>query len=719
MMIPIFSAKTTLARWCSAAALLLCAAALPRLSQAAAPTPLAALVHSYRESPTPGRRAAIQTYLTTHPKDVPLANFALGISAYEQADYSAAISLLAPVPAQLPKIADYAGYYLAAARVESSDFAAVPSDLAPAHRNSPLNGRSWILEARARQSSDSAGAARLLVSHYSEIPQPEGDVVLGDCYRAAQDIAHATEAYQRVYSHYLSGDFASRAEAALTEMNQPMGSAAQLLHRADRQLETKDYAGARRAYQALSTTLTGIQRDQALVRIGAVDCLRGQYPIALPYFESLRISASEAEAERLYYLVECARHKKDDDAMSSALQQLAQNYRRSPYRLKALASAANRFLLVNQPADYVPLFRAIYQDFPTAPQAPLAHWKVAFQAYLTDASDTESLLREHLRTYFGHSTMGASLYFLGRRFENGGNRSAARACYQRLASSLENHYYAMLARDRLRAPEIAGAPFPAPNTETAQFVASLKLGGAPPVPNEANAASAWRIERSRILRSAGLDDLADSELRYGARNDGQPALLSMEMASFAPAPYQGMKIMKAMNADYLSLPLTAAPRQYWELLFPLPYKSDLVRAAGDRDLDPYLIAGLIRQESEFNPQALSPAKAYGLTQVRPATGRLFARKAGVQRFTARTLYQPAANLKIGTSIFRSMLDHEGGSVERTLAAYNAGPNRVVQWRTWANFREPAEFVESIPFTETRDYVQAVLRNAEMYRRLYK
>ena len=155
------------------------------------------------------------------------------------------------------------------------------------------------------------------------------------------------------------------------------------------------------------------------------------------------------------------------------------------------------------------------------------------------------------------------------------------------------------------------------------------------------------------------------------------------------------------------------------MLFPLPYRSDVVRNADERKLDPFLVAGLIRQESEFNPQALSPAKAYGLTQVRPATGRAFARKVGIQRFTARTLYQPAANLKIGTSILRSMLDQQNGSVEQTLAAYNAGPNRAIEWRTWAAFREPAEFIESIPFTETRDYVQAVLRNADMYRRLYQ
>jgi soluble lytic murein transglycosylase len=154
------------------------------------------------------------------------------------------------------------------------------------------------------------------------------------------------------------------------------------------------------------------------------------------------------------------------------------------------------------------------------------------------------------------------------------------------------------------------------------------------------------------------------------------------------------------------------------LLFPLPYRTDLLQCAHEREIDPYLLAGLIRQESEFNPQAVSPAKAYGLTQVRPATGRQYAREAGVQRFTTRALYQPAVNLKIGGSILRGMLNHNNGNLEQTLAAYNAGPARVAEWLTWNTYREPAEFVESIPFTETRDYVQAVLRNAEMYRRLY-
>ncbi len=78
------------------------------------------------------------------------------------------------------------------------------------------------------------------------------------------------------------------------------------------------------------------------------------------------------------------------------------------------------------------------------------------------------------------------------------------------------------------------------------------------------------------------------------------------------------------------------------------------------------------------------------------------------------------SLKIGAAVLKNMLDAHGDNVPQTLAAYNAGPNRLAQWLAWGiRYREPAEFIESIPFAETRDYVQAVMRNAEMYRRLYR
>ena len=689
------------------------------------PSGLAPLVRADRETPTAARRAAVEQWAASHPQDAPLARLGLGITAYEQKDFAGAIAQLKKLRGQLPQVGDYIGYYLAAARVEAKDFGGVAADLEPAHAAatvSPFAGRAWILEARAANDSAPAQAVRVLREHYAELPQPEGDLNLADSFLAAGDQAHAAECYQRVYYQFVSGDASARAAAAIASLEQSMGTAYPpappqlMLHRADRLLDARLYPQARAEYRTLAGELSGTERDLARVGAGAADFLSGATPQAYPYLRGLELPDSEADAERLYYLVECARRLTDDDELHAALERLERHHPQSPWRLKALLSAANRYLLVNQPADFVPLDQAVYQDFPDAAEAAPSHWKVAFQAYLHDQPDAGRLLREHLRNYPAHYTAGSALYFLGRRFELDRDVASARACYQRLVRTWENHYYAMLARERLAATRDLAAG--TASMEIAQFLASVVVPGARPIPRETTAQTSVRIERSRTLRNAGLGDLADSELRFGARHGGQSPLLGMEMAGAAEAPHLGMRIMKGMAPEYLNLPIDAAPRQFWELLFPLPYRVELDKAARDQDLDLYLLAGLIRQESEFDPKALSHAGAYGLTQVRPATGRQYTRKLGIPRFTKSMLFQPATNVEIGSSIFRGMLGQNNGRVEQTLAAYNAGPGRLTRWLGWNQYREPAEFVESIPFTETRDYVQAVLRNADLYRRLY-
>ncbi|MGC1370764.1 MAG: lytic transglycosylase domain-containing protein, partial [Candidatus Sulfotelmatobacter sp.] len=159
------------------------------------------------------------------------------------------------------------------------------------------------------------------------------------------------------------------------------------------------------------------------------------------------------------------------------------------------------------------------------------------------------------------------------------------------------------------------------------------------------------------------------------------------------------------------------PRAYWEALFPRPYWNDLKRYAAANGLDPYLVASLIRQESEFNPNAVSHANAVGLMQLLPKTGRNVARQVKLRRFNYGQLYTPAVNLELGTRYFRGMVD-KFGSFEYALAAYNAGSDRVEEWLNDGKYRDPQEFVESIPFTETREYVQAILRNASVYKQLY-
>jgi soluble lytic murein transglycosylase len=721
---PSFWAKNILGR-CYSAGRFRCAALAAWVAlYAASPGGLKPLVRAYRSHPTPQAREAVASYAAANPSESALAKLALGIAAYEQKTYPEAIANLQGLTARLPRIADYAAYYLAAARVESNGFDGVPKELSAVHAvelPSPLAAKAWVLEARALEFTAPSEGIRILREHYAALPQPEGDLALADCYQAARDLPNAAVYYQRVYYQYPAGDPATKAATALAALKNTMGAAypnptpRQMLMRGDKLLDLRNYADARAEFEAASSQGKGFEQDQARVRLGVVDLRSGKTSAAYLYLNGLAIPESEADAERLYYVEESARQLNNEDAMMGAVRRLSERYTLSPWRLKALVDAASRFAVTNRPSEFIPLYKAAYEAFPKDPAAGNYHWKIAFQAYLHDQSDAVDLLREQLRKYPKSATAGAALYFLGRSAERKNGLGAAHAYYERLARALPNTYYAMLARDRLRQPDVKNA---VTGAEAAQFLSTVEFPAAKTLVTQSTHATAVRIERSRLLRAAGLADLAEAELRFGALTDAQPSLVAMEFAAEADAPYQGLHFMKSFASDYLNLEMSAAPRKFWEYLFPAPYRAELFADARAHGLDPYLVAGLIRQESEFNPEAVSRANADGLMQVRPGTGRDFARRAGIPRFSPNMLFQPQTNLKIGTMVLRSMLDQQGGSVEQTLAAYNAGPRHVGEWLSWNQYREPAEFVESIPFPETRDYVQAVLRNAEMYRRLY-
>ena len=491
----------------------------------------------------------------------------------------------------------------------------------------------------------------------------------------------------------------------------------QMLARGDRLLALREYSLARKEFESLIPKLGGAERDQARVRVGAVDYLDGQNAAAYRYLQGLSLSKSEADAERLYYMVECARLMGDDDAMLGAVKALERDYPDSLWRFRGLVTAGRRFLLVNQPERYEPLFEAAAKHFPDEPLAAYCHWKITWYSYLRRSGKAEKRLREHVERFPDEPSASTALYFLGRLAEADKEYGAARVYYEKVDELFPE---LLLWRPGARAPD----PAP-PGWRPALCEDSCQAGEIPfptsrhvPV-REASPETRLRIERARLLKTGGFDDWAETELRFGIRKDGQPCLLAMELARFADSPHQRLRYMKSAVPDYLSMALDDAPTAFWELLFPLPYRTDLVRNAKLHNLDPFIVAGLIRQESEFNPQALSAARAYGLTQVRPATGRQIARRAGVRRFSTRSLFHPATNLKLGTYYLRLLLDQWGGKWEETLASYNAGKTRVDDWLSWGSYREPAEFVESIPFTETREYVQAVLRNAAVYRELYE
>jgi soluble lytic murein transglycosylase len=318
----------------------------------------------------------------------------------------------------------------------------------------------------------------------------------------------------------------------------------------------------------------------------------------------------------------------------------------------------------------------------------------------------------------------AALYFLGRLAEASKDWPAARIYYGEVVREYPNYYYNALARDRLASDRLDAAKdvAAAPPSNASEFLRSIAFPQRSRIRSFIpNATAQSRIERSRMLSSTGLDDWADIELRYAAQYEDQPHVMGLELASIAnrhAEPDQAMRYLKRYASDYLYLPLDSAPPEFWKLAFPIPYRADLERYAKQNGLDPYLMAALIRQESEFNPKAISKANARGLTQIMPATGRELSRRLQMRPYSTARLFQPTVSLQLGSYYLKSVAASLGGRWEAALAAYNAGLTRANAWLTWGDFQEPAEFVETVPFSQTRNYVQVVLRNADMYRRLY-
>jgi soluble lytic murein transglycosylase len=160
-------------------------------------------------------------------------------------------------------------------------------------------------------------------------------------------------------------------------------------------------------------------------------------------------------------------------------------------------------------------------------------------------------------------------------------------------------------------------------------------------------------------------------------------------------------------------------RELLAAIYPFPYREVVMAEAGERRVDPYLIAGLIRQESAFWVEARSRADARGLMQVLPVTGRELARASGPRGFSPDDhLYQAEINIHLGVAFFADMRRRFGEDPEIILSAYNAGPSRAQRWRQFPEVTDMPRFVERIPFTETRGYVKNVLANRAIYSWLY-
>jgi soluble lytic murein transglycosylase len=692
---------------------------------------------------TPQAYAGVEAFARKHSAEDAgsLAWLAVGYARFTDHDFPKAIDALSRAKPNAGDIGDYVAYYLAASYLEAGRIPEAVAALSPFDQNFPqslLSRDAHVLYAGALLTDNRPKEAIALLENDRLPFRSDLELVLGRAYAANGDSAKAVTVLRNLYFSLPLSPEAAPAQSELQKLASAKGislpSFGERKTRADLLARSKKFSDAADAYRELLRDAA--PADKPAIQLALAEALHhnGEDREAKQLLASVQISSPDIAAERLWDLGEMQRAANDDDGFLKTVDDIRKTAPASPWLEQALLYAGNIYLLRHDNDNAIAAYREIEQRFPNGPRAPYSHWKASWLSLRQGRNaEAKTGFEQQIALYPDSNEVPAAIYWRARLAEEDGNFAMANVFYQKITDRFRNYYYGPLARERaanLQAAEAAAhnaaqtstsANTAVINNDPPHYVILDRIPplSAAPITEDAAPEDNLRVQKARLLENGGLLDFAVRELKAAAEEEkgswlpAEIARMYIEVGRYDIA----VETMKRAVPSYFAVDISALPRPYWETLFPKAYWPDLKQFSSANALDPYMVASLIRQESEFNPLAVSNKNAIGLMQLLPKVGKGVAKQEKLKHFSTQQLFTPAVNLQLGTRYFRSMVDQFGG-FEYALAAYNAGDDRVRDWQAAGKYRDIQEFVESIPFTETREYVQAIMRNANVYRQLY-
>ncbi len=671
---------------------------------------------------TPQAYAGVLRYAHSHSGEAAAAAYmALGQAYLEDGKFKQAASSFELANRYGHALDDYADYLGAKANYAQQQYAAAEQLLqgfAERHPDSILVDRATLLLANVKLGEGDPQAALHQIAKLDGTRLSRSSEFLFADAKANQ-LAGNRKLAQEMYTRLYVGDPTSTESTQVPAQMQQMGinppfTIAERTRHADALYLAGKYGAAAAEYEALAQDpgVVGTAEVNKLLARAAVATFKQTKHVNPSQLVRLSDTDDEAGATRLYLMMETARDAKDTAQVKALVGQLEQRFPTSRWTAEALFSAGNMALVTNDMPSAVQYYGDLAQRFPDSAMASTSHWHAAWLTYrLGDKKTAARLFDEQIERYPDDTHISAALYWRGvvyQEFDK--DPASAAACYQKLVHSYSQYYYAQLAKQRL---DSLGTVEPATLPQLAHL-------GEPKVPDLTTdiPEDDVHVERAKLLANAGLNQYIVSEIGDSPDSSTWSAYAEAQLYSSYGENWRAMRVLKQKLQSYFALPMDAIPRPYWDLLFPQPYWPVLQSDSQQQGLDPFLVASLIRQESEFNPTVISYANAWGLMQLLPRVGSALARQQHVRPYRTEFLLIPQVNLKLGTVYFKQLMDEFNGQPEYALAAYNAGDDRVKTWLANGPYGSLPEFVESIPFTQTREYVEAIMRNREMYRRLY-
>ena len=637
-----------------------------------------------------------------------LAGFVRGVRLLDEGgNAAAALPLVSAEALRTTQLADYARYYTGLALMRLDRHAAADTafaDLAARKIEGHLPEDAAFRQAEVREAlQDFKGAISIYESLVTrKLAQPElAWLRLGLAADKGGLPMRSVEALQRAYYDYPTTFESDRAGAELDRQDVDVDAdlAPRELARAEALFAARRWSAAKASYESVRPFVPAADRDRVILRLAACDVSMGRHREGRDSLRPLLEGPLADEAN--FHYINAVRGLKLKDEHVALARAFTEKFPSSPFGDQVLNDLASAFIIDDRDAEADVVFLELLGKYPAGRFAERAAWKAGWSAYRQGRFAEAVELFDRGSAQFPRSDYRPSwLYWSGRAAQQAGSVETGTARLRLAATDYHNSYYGRLALSRLSG--LRGGPI-APSLQRQ------------PATNEPPTA-----RRIAMLLAVGLNQEAMNELRYAQRVWGDSPQLQATIA----LTYRrlgnvraGINAMKRAYPQYLAAGGEKLPIDILQVIFPVDFWPLLEKYGAARNLDPYLLAALVAQESNFDPVVKSHASAIGLMQVLPSTGRSYARKLGVKPFSARRLTEAEVNVRIGTQIFADSIRKFGG-VHFALAAYNAGDSRVVAWQRERPGMAQDEFIDDIPFPETQNYVKRILGTAEDYRYVY-
>jgi soluble lytic murein transglycosylase len=643
--------------------------------------------------------------------------FAHGYSAFQHGDRELALAIFSALEKTYPELADYHLYFIgvlqerlghpdAAAnafgrllREYPSSVKAVPVALELGtllvHGGQIDEARPLLQRALAAPDAGTVQRARVALA--------EADERSGDLVTAYNEFM----AVRRETPGSAAGRIAKEHVQALRAQN-PMlvPTGADRLEEARLLLAEHDYSAAQTAAAEILERPDGLDPANA-VRVQA-DALAGEGKAESALSALWRITdlyPDSPAAPDAWFRMATMLWNRDRDVV--ALQAYDQLRRRFPYdgHIAETLYASGRIHEKAGNADSaIQTYGELASRFPSNKLSTEARWRIGWIHYVAGNWSAAAATFDRLADRTTEQAHDAAVYWQARALERAGRSTTAHTLYRAILHHEPNGYYAMWAQRRLRGG--MDAPLLTPTTVVAATTA--------PDPGPAQFTDPFHLPRWEELKATGVVTLARGELAaIEHEHPYDDAVLQYVYRAYQTidAYAASVRLLRRLG-DTVALPESERTR----LAYPLAFWGTVQREAQGNAVDPLLVEAVMRQESLFDPEARSSADARGLLQLLPSTAERVA-TANSMRVDPAELTEPDINIALGVRYLRDLLSRFGDPL-KAVAAYNGGESAVEKWQRRFGELEPDEFVESITYRETRDYVKRVMANYRQYVRVY-